>query len=66
MARMESKGPAEEAEDEVDPGMGVELRPRPPRRSPEATEEAWTCEAAKRLVGRVSQYIHVMAGWAGD
>jgi len=48
MAMMESNGPALAVDEEL-PGTGVELRPRPPRRSPEGAEEACICEAAKSL-----------------
>lgn len=47
-----SNGPLLEVPD-VEPGIGVELRPRPPRRSPDGADEAWTWEAAYNLPGQI-------------
>lgn len=44
------------------PGTGVGLRPRPPRRSPEGADEAWTCEAEYKLY-LTCQFRKVAAGY---
>lgn len=49
IAMIESKGPYS-VEDVWLPGIGVELRPRPPSRSPDAPEDAWIWDAEYRLM----------------
>jgi hypothetical protein len=72
MAMIASNGPLLEVP-EVEPGIGVELRPRPPSRSPEGAEEAWTWEAAYNLNNQSLRYwlyfnfikYHIVFMWVG-